>query len=62
MIATKHARCIRFVLAYVRRYGPVRAAEIPTGGTYTREEIARALEACEGLYEDIDGWRAARYA
>jgi hypothetical protein len=46
MIPTKRERCARFCWAYITRYGPLSAAQIPLG-TYTRTEIDRALDDLE---------------
>ena len=46
MITSKHTRCARFVWAYVTRYSPLLATDIPAG-KYSREEIERAITELE---------------
>ncbi len=60
MITTKQQRCARFVWAYITRYGPLAASEIPQG-TYSRAEIDRAIDDLESGGQ-VDWNNAGYYA
>lgn len=47
MIQSKQQRCARFVWAYVTQFGPMLSGDIPSGATYSREEIGKALTELE---------------